>query len=628
MARKVIKGNCIGPGRATGKLVCLGDTSRLPAKKEVRKGFRPEEEFERFKRHAALLCEELREMGGQLRDDSLHQEAEIFTAHAALLEDEEFHQRVHDAIHDLEHAAEEAVEKVLGDMATMMEEMDDPVFNQRAADFRDLELQLRRRLLGRSTAFVAQKLQGVKDPVVAVPELTPSLVLKSQRLGAKAFVVEEGTGYSHGSVLAKSFNECVLRIPSIDSVRQFEGERVVVDAMAGQLLLDPTDEEVSEMVWSPGKTSPKENWKSMARLWLNILRPEQLQDYDWRGIEGVGLYRTETIFMEKEREFPTEEEQIKVYRDLFEACPGKTVTVRTLDIGGDKPVAYLSLGPQENPQLGLRAHRLYHFHPEILITQIRAILRAAVHCDKLRILYPMIESLDQWEFVRGLTDHAIETLEKDSVEFQEKFERGILVETPSAVWSFPALIEAADFASIGTNDLVQYLFAVDRNAASVAAMYSCEHPIVLQVLRQLVEQANEVGKPIAICGEMAADLRALPMLVGVGLRDLSVTPRAVPILERRLQEHDLDDCERLAQLCLKCHRTSEVRDILDDWEGVPHSKGAPPERDIIDPICKEAVDPESTPYTVSVGGVSYYFCSNQCLNVFTRASSSETGGGR
>ena len=625
MAKKVVRGSCIGPGRATGTLVCLGETSLLPARREAGEAFRPEDEFRRFKRHARLLCEELREIGSELREDSLHQEAEIFNAHAALLEDEEFHQRVHDAIHDLEHAAEEAVEHVLGDMAEMMEEMEDPVFSQRAADFRDLELQLRRRLMGKSTAFLTQKLRGVEDPVVAVPELTPSLVLKAQRQGVKAFVVEEGTGYSHGSVLAKSFNECVLRVPAIEAVREFEGQRVVVDALAGRLLLAPTDEEVERMVWSPGETAPEATWKPLAHLWLNVLRPEQLEDFDWRGLEGVGLYRTETIFMEKDREFPTEQEQMENYAALFERSAGKIVTVRTLDIGGDKPVAYLSLGPQENPQLGLRAHRLYHFHPEILITQIRAILRAGVRCEHLRIMSPMIESLDQWEFVQGLTDHAIENMEKDGVEFQRDFERGILVETPSAVWSFPALVDAADFASVGTNDLVQYMFAVDRNAASVAAMYSSEHPIILRVLHRLVEDARRAGKPLSICGEMAADLRALPILVGIGLQNLSVTPRAVPILERALRDYNLGECRHLAECCLACDRAGEVREILDDWEGVPESGPILAERDIIDPICKNAVDPETTPYTVSVGGVNYYFCSRECLNVFTRSPAS--GGG-
>lgn len=621
MARKVFTGECIGPGRATGTLVCVEPVSRTPRQDESSEDFSPDQEYERFRDHAADLSDEMREISEELRDDAMHQEAEIFNAHAAILEDEEFHDRVHGAIQHMEVAAEEAVRKVLGDMAKMMEETEDPVFTERAADFRDLEDQLCRRLAGQADVFLAQRLKGVDDPILALKELTPSLVIKAQRLGVKGYVVEEGTGYSHGSVLAKSFDECVLRIPSLEAIRSCEGDHLLLDAVSGEILIDPSEEELEDRPWPLASPEPEGPWRRLIRMWINILGPEQVEGFDWAGIEGVGLYRTETLFMEKEREFPTEEEQIETYSAIFDRCPGKVVTVRTLDIGGDKPIAYLSLGPQENPELGLRAHRLYHFHPEILITQIRAILRAAVGRENLRIMYPMIESLDQWEFVQGLTDHAIEILRKDGLEFQSEFERGILIETPSAVWSFAELAEAADFASVGTNDLVQYMFAADRSSASVASMYSSEHPIILQILRSLVEQAEDAGIPLSICGEMAADFRALPLLIGIGLRDVSVSPRAVPILEHRLQDYDLDECKELAQRCLECRRASEVGKILDDWQGVPESSEVPPEREIFDPVCKQKVDPDSTPHVVSIGGVRYYFCSGRCERIFTRSSS-------
>ncbi len=265
---------------------------------------------------------------------------------------------------------------------------------------------------------------------------------------------------------------------------------------------------------------------TLIRVWVSIVDPDQLETVDWTGIEGVGLYRSEALFLRYREDFPTEQEQFGVYRRLFGLAGNRPVVFRTLDLGADKPVEHMRFGPQENPCLGLRAHRLFRFHPEILVTQIRALLRAAHGGHGLRLMYPMIESIEQLRFVRGLVGTAMQSLAEEGLPFQRDFRQGVLIETPSAAWSFARLLEAVDFASVGTNDLVQYLFAVERNAANVADLYQPEHPVMLQVIQTLAEQAAAAGKPLSICGEMAADPAVLPVLVGLGVTDISVVASA------------------------------------------------------------------------------------------------------
>ena len=276
------------------------------------------------------------------------------------------------------------------------------------------------------------------------------------------------------------------------------------------------------------------------------------------------------------------------------------------------------MGPQENPQLGLRAHRLYRYHPEILITQIRAILRAARPDTRLRIMYPLIETEDQWRFVQELTDRAVESLEEEGREFCREFQVGPLIETPIAAWRFDRLAGRADFVSVGTNDLVQYLFAVDRNNANVGFMYQPEHPAVLQVLKDLQEKSGVLGKRLTICGEIAGDLRLLPLLVGLGLEDLSVNPPAVPGVHEALRLLDLSKCTELAQACLEADGIEEVRERLDRWHGTV-SEADSGHHEARDPVCGMVVDSDATPFVLETAGVQHYFCSRHCLEVFRKS---------
>ncbi|HXK55692.1 MAG TPA: hypothetical protein PLZ16_03520 [Gammaproteobacteria bacterium] len=329
--------------------------------------------------------------------------------------------------------------------------------------------------------------------------------------------------------------------------------------------------------------------------------------------------------MRHREDFPSEQEQFEVYRRLFRLAGRRPVVFRTVDLGADKPVEHMRFGPQINPSLGLRAHRLFRFHPELLITQIRALLRAASGDHRLRLMFPMLESIDQLRFVQSLVDKAIRSLVDEGTTFQNDFRQGVLVETPSAAWSFHRLLKEVDFASIGTNDLVQYLFAVERNTANVADLYLSEHPVVLQVIHHLTQIAADAGKPIFICGEMAADMSLLPVLVGLGLRDFSLAMGATAIAMRDLSGLNETACQRLAQQCLESDTVKDVQALLSKPHPQRETSQVVAEGDAVDPVCGMVVNINDTPYVFDAGKLSYYFCSRSCLDYFVNHS--KHGGG-
>ncbi len=329
--------------------------------------------------------------------------------------------------------------------------------------------------------------------------------------------------------------------------------------------------------------------------------------------------------MERTDDFPIEEEEVGLYRHLFALCGDRPVTVRTADLGADKTVPYMSFGPQDNPYLGLRGHRVYHFHPELLITQLRAILRAAAGPHRLRLLYPMLETVDQWQFIQGLVEQAVASLRAENLPFQQQFEQGVLVETPAAVLSFPRLLGLIDFASVGTNDLVQYLFAVERNNANVANLYQPEHPIVLQVLKTLADQAREGGKSLSICGEIAGDPELLSLLVGLGIDNLSVAPKQVSLLRARLRSLQISACRELAHACLEAQTAAEVRTMLGirPQSAIEATSTLVGQGQAVDPVCKMIVKIDENPYSIVYGERHYYFCSRSCILQFQKESDRE-----
>lgn len=624
MARKSIKGEIISPGISEGdvRFLIFGSDPFISKRYLSDNGLAAE--IARFEEEVKAVVNELNEAVAILEKDSLFDQAEIVRVHILMLQDAGFHKKVHQKIQKNQLAAEIAVAHVLQEMISILENSDSELFSQRAADFKDIGMRLRKKLTKEDSAIFYKLVKDVEDPVVAVKELLPSLVLEAKERGVRAFIVEQGTSLSHAAILAKSFGIPVLRINNLHNCGLKNNENVVVDAMNARLLISPSEGDISEIERLMHKEpTVVDETQLPAKLWINIVDPLQINREDLKGIEGVGLYRTELLFMKNREDFPTEDEQFSVYASLFKKCRDYTVTIRTLDIGGDKTLPYFSLGPQENPYLGFRAHRIFRFHPEIFITQVRAILKAGLESVNLRILYPMIESVNELFFVQELLAKAVNSLKEEGVGFKEDFQQGVLIEVPSAVWNFRELLQYVDFANVGTNDLLQYFFAVDRNNANVYKSYQPENPVALQMLKNLVDVAKELNKPLSICGEIASDVNFLPLLIGLGFDALSIDSHAVPTVKKSLLSLDISECRKLTQECLRAKRTDDVRTILNKLNSF-RQRAEPSslvgDSEAIDPVCKMVVHTEGNNLVVTRSGKKFYFCCKQCRDRFIKDS--------
>lgn len=616
MSTERFQGDPIAPGFAVGRLHLLEHEvgHGQPPSGRVTD---PAAESDRFRGHVDALARQIEDAAARLESEALASEAEILRTHVLMLRDPDLHRQVIARIEAECHRAEVAVQRVLDDMSSLLGAAEDPVLAERASDLRDLSRRLAARLSDQIPIDLAALDDRAGDIVLMLPELLPSIVLEAREQGVVAFVVQYGTAVSHGAILAKSFGMPVMRVTSLDCLRPFAGRAALVSE-GGEVVLEPSAAEVNalrastEVVASaPLPAAPR------AGVWTSIVDPEQLSTLDWSFVEGVGLYRSEALFMRHREDFPTEQEQLVAYRRLFELAGARPVVFRTVDLGADKPVAHMRFGPQDNPCLGLRAHRLFRFHPEILITQVRAVLRAAAGAHQLRLLFPMLETIEQLHFVRSLVEQAVQSLVDEGLAHQRDFRRGVLVETPSAAWSFGRFLPEIDFASIGTNDLVQYLFAVERNTANVSDLYQPDHPVALQVIHQLVRQAADAGKPLHLCGELAADTAMLPVLLGLGIRHFSVAPGRVAAVRTALGRLEEAACLRLAEGCLAAETAEEVRALLGRLPAHRDEVRSIGGRQAVDPVCGMVVTIGQTPYVLQLEGVTRYFCSAFCLRQFT-----------
>jgi phosphoenolpyruvate-protein phosphotransferase len=556
-------GETLSPGVTTGRLTFLqGDFTLLGPDQRRASGI--EQELDRFEEHIDGLAEELSQMISTLESESATAQAQIVRTHLYLIQDHKFHQDVCREIREHALSAETAIETVLRRVITVFEKSNSSIMVERASDIRDIIARLIRRV--RRQHHEAFEALGEGDAVVlAVKELLPSVVLEARNSRVVGFVVERGSGMSHASILAKSLGFPVLRIDDLEVLQTAGDEWILIDATDGSLMIAPAPEVVIRIRERRTESVPVDPTGLPVRLWINVADPAQVTPELADRVTGVGLYRTEVLFMEQTEDFPSEQQQYDTYRLLFELCrPDQIVTVRTADIGGDKILPYFPLGPQENPFLGVRANRIYREHPEILITQMRAILRAAVNSTGLRLMYPMIASPEDLLFIERLLAEAVRSLQARRQPYQDCFQQGIMIEVPSAAWNCSELLEAVDFASVGTNDLLQYFFAVGRDEVRVSQSLRAQDPVALRMLKRLVDAAAFAGKPLSICGEIASDPQLLPLLIGLGFKDLSVDIRLLPQVEESAAGLDVAACKQLAQDCLKAKTSRDVRTLLNE----------------------------------------------------------------
>lgn len=532
-------------------------TPKLP---EISRQPAADAEAEVAKLEATLAAaeEELRGLYETAKEKMGEQEAEIFDAHLTILGDEySVREPIIQRIREQKQNAAAAITDQFDELAQMFRSLGDELMAERAADAEDLKQQLLRICLGcgRQDLSVLPS-----DVIVLAEELTPSDTVRMDTAHVKGIATRLGGATAHSAIIART-----LGIPAAAGIDGWQtealnGHMAILDGADGTLTVDPTDEETAcyqsrkaqadceAQALEAFRTSPSQTKDGAAlEICANIGTPQEAQQAMKYGADGVGLFRSEFLFMDRDA-LPTEDEQFEAYRTAAQTMAGKPLIIRTLDVGGDKKLPTLELPHEDNPFLGFRAIRMTLSHPEIFRPQLRAILRAAAYGD-VRVMFPMIGSMDQLREAKALLREQEQTLQAEGVP-TGPVKVGMMVEIPAAAVLAEEFAKEVDFFSIGTNDLTQYTLAVERGNAAVAHLYAPEHPAVLRLIAMTAQAAAERHIPCGMCGEAAGDPKLAPAFVGMGVNELSMSPRRVPAVRKLLSELTMDECRQAAEKLL------------------------------------------------------------------------------
>ncbi|MDQ6597107.1 phosphoenolpyruvate--protein phosphotransferase [Bacillus salipaludis] len=523
-------------------------------------------EVERFNAAVKKANSELEAIRDRAKVDLGADKAAIFEAHLLVLNDPELTGPIIDKIYTEKVNAESALSETADMFIMMFEQMDNEYMRERAADIRDVTKRVLSHLLG-----VQMMNPGMicEEVIMVAEDLTPSDTAQLNRQFVKGFTTNIGGRTSHSAIMARS-----MEIPAVVGTKTAteeinHGDLVVVDGLKGEVHINPTTEVVEQFRKMAEKYEiQKAEWAKLVNektvsadghhveLAANIGTPNDLTGVMTNGGEGVGLYRTEFLYMGRDQ-LPTEEEQFEAYKAVLEGMNGKPVVVRTLDIGGDKELPYLDLPKEMNPFLGFRAIRLCLEEQDIFRTQLRALLRASIY-GNLKIMFPMIATLDEFRSAKAILEEEKQKLVSEGLQIAQKIELGIMVEIPSTAILADQFAKEVDFFSIGTNDLIQYTMAADRMNQRVAYLYQPYSPSILRLVKMVIDAAHAEGKWAGMCGEMAGDETAIPILLGLGLDEFSMS--ATSILKARSLICNLkkSDMEKLAEEVLTMQTTSQV----------------------------------------------------------------------
>ena len=502
------------------------------------------------------------------------EEAQVFEAHLMVLSDPELVGQVKDAITAQKVNAEHALKEVSDMFISIFAGMEDnPYMQERAADIRDVSKRILANLLGVKIPSPAT----IKDEVVVVAgDLTPSDTAQLNRQYVKAFVTDIGGRTSHSAIMARS-----LEIPAIVGTKEItslakDGDLIIIDGLSGDVFLNPSEDVVAEYrAKAEAFAAQQAEWEKLkdadtftkdghqVELAANIGTPKDLEGVINNGAEGVGLYRTEFLYMDS-HDMPTEEDQFEAYKAVLEGMNGKPVVVRTMDIGGDKELPYLPLPHEMNPFLGYRAIRISLNEPEMFRTQLRALLRASVY-GKLRIMFPMIATLNDFRGAKALLLEEKAKLVAEGVAVSDDIQVGIMIEIPAAAVLAHQFAKEVDFFSIGTNDLIQYTMAADRMNERVSYLYQPYNPSILTLIKHVIDSAHKEGKWAGMCGEMAGDQTAVPLLVGLGLDEFSMSASSVLKTRSLISKLTLEDMKALADKAInECATVQEVEALVEE----------------------------------------------------------------
>ena len=571
---EMLKGIAASDGVAVAKAYLLVQPDLTFSKATVEDTAAEEARLDAALAKSTEELQQIREIAAQSLGEA---EAQVFDAHLMVLSDPEMVGQIKQNIKDNSVNAESALKEVTDMYIGMFEAMEDNAYMQeRAADIRDVAKRILAHLLG---VTLPNPSMIDEEVVVVAHDLTPSDTAQLDRNFVKAFVTDIGGRTSHSAIMARS-----LEIPAIVGTKEItakvkEGDILAVNGIEGDVIIDPTDEQKAEFEKAGADyAAQKAEWEKLKNaetvtadgkhfeLAANIGTPKDLVGVHNNGGEAVGLYRTEFLYMDSP-DFPTEDDQYEAYKAVLEGMEGKPVVVRTMDIGGDKELPYLQLPHEMNPFLGYRALRisLSEQGDEMFRTQMRALLRASVH-GNLRIMFPMVATLKEFRAAKAIFEEEKQKLISEGKEVSDTIQVGIMIEIPAAAVLADKFAKEVDFFSVGTNDLIQYTMAADRMNERVSYLYQPYNPSILRLIKNVIDAAHAEGKWAGMCGEMAGDQTAVPLLVGMGLDEFSMSATSILKTRSLMKRLDTAKMAELADRALKeCDTMEEVVELVHEY---------------------------------------------------------------
>lgn len=567
---QVVEGLAVSEGVSIGRAVVL-ETRELDVYRFPLVEADVELEVARFREAVGRAQEQNRatreEVGEELGEDL----AAIFDAHGLLLADTLFLERIIERIRSAHVNAEWALYKATEELAERFANLEAPHLRERADDLRDVSRHLLQALQGISHHEISE-IEG--DVIIVADDLTPSDAVRLGRTGVVGFAVETGGRTSHTTIIARSLNLPAV-MGAIGVTRLVtDDDPIIIDGTTGKVILHPTAEVLERYREYRREIRDREHdlvatrrFAAITRdevpiqLMANIDLPEEIDEVLRFGAAGIGLYRSEFLYIEKYPRLPSEEEHLAIYRRLVEAAAPHPAIIRTYDLGGRKLARELMGTHEDNPVLGLRGIRLTLSRPLVFRTQLRALFRAAIH-GELWIMVPMVTAVEEVRHFRAFAREVMAELDRESIPFGRGYKLGIMIEVPAAALIADLLAREVDFFSLGTNDLIQYSLAVDRNNEHVASLYQPLHPAMIRLLRSVVQAAQGAGIELSICGEMAGDERLTSLLLALGLRRLSVSPRRVPEIKNQVRRIAVRELDGLVDYCAGLATAAEVEAYL------------------------------------------------------------------
>ena len=563
------KGTGASPGIAIGKALVLEHSEINIERKTIEN---VEAEVEKLQAAIEKSRLELEQVKERAKVELGEHEAEIFEAHLLVLADPELVDQTIAKIRDEKVNAEFALNEIKDMFVSIFESMDNEYMRERASDIKDVTNRVLRHILG----IKVVDLSALSEEVILIAhDLTPSDTATMNKKMVLGFLTDIGGRTSHTAIMARTLE--IAAIVGLNDMTQKvnDGDFIVFNGDTGEVIVNPPEETITEYRALKAKyDEEKEALKKLigepsitldgrhVELAGNIGSPNDVEGLIKNDAEGVGLYRTEFLYMDKEDGFPTEEEQYEAYKAVLEGMNGKPIVIRTLDIGGDKELPYFKMDEEMNPFLGYRAIRLCLDRTDIFKTQLRALYRASIH-GKLRIMFPMISSLEELLAAKEVIKEVLEQMDSEGIEYSKDVEVGMMIEIPAAAVISDILAKHIDFFSIGTNDLIQYTCAVDRMNQKISHLYNQFNPAVLRLIKMVIDNAHKEGKWVGMCGESAGDQRMIPILLGMGLDEFSMSPISILPARKLINSLKYEEMKNIANEVVNMGTADEIKNYID-----------------------------------------------------------------